>query len=429
VQLLDKGAPPAPRTPVAAVLRRLRAAVTVFFTLDGFVFASWVVRVPQVKANVHASAGALGLALLGVSGGAVVTMTLTGRLCHRFGSRRMTIILSIALCLTIMAPARMTSVATLALALAVFGMAYGGLNVAMNSFAVAVIGLVKRPIMSTFHAAFSFGGLLGAVTGGLLASRLSASSHLTIVGLFGLLVIACGLPLLRTPLPEQDEDAPVVVPSDDASPDGCSDVAPSDTGTTNGITAKPKPRGFRLGVLVVVFGIIAACTAYGEGALADWGALHLHEDLHTSAGLAAAGFAAFSVAMVIGRLTGTRVIERFGRTTVLTVGGLLAAGGMLIAALVPWLGLAIIGFVCVGLGLANLFPAAIGEAGALAGPTGVGIGSTIGYGGMLLGPPLIGFMADHTGLPIALTTISALAIAGALFALFAHALEARIHAN
>jgi len=119
-----------------------------------------------------------------------------------------------------------------------------------------------------------------------------------------------------------------------------------------------------------VFGVIALCSAYGEGALADWGALHLHADLHASIALAAAGYAAFSAAMVVGRSSGTWLLSHAGRTVVLTGGALTAAVGMLVAALVPVLPIAILGFMVVGLGLANLFPAAVGQAGALMGRAG-----------------------------------------------------------
>jgi MFS family permease len=133
--------------------------------------------------------------------------------------------------------------------------------------------------------------------------------------------------------------------------------------------------------------------------------------------MAAAGYAGFSVAMLTGRLSGARMLTIAGRTTVLTAGGLTAAGGMLAAALVPVTPIAIGGFVLVGLGLANLFPAAIGQAGALTGPGGVAAASTIGYAGMLAGPPVIGFLADHIGLPDALTSIALLAAVAALISL------------
>jgi MFS family permease len=274
---------------------------------------------------------------------------------------------------------------------------YGGLNVAMNSVAVDVTARIGRPIMPSFHAAYSLGGLLGAVLGGLIAEGLSPAWHLTLVGALGLAVTArIGTALLREATPR--EDVPAAVSA-----------------------ARPPP-GTRS--LVLLFGAIALCTAYGEGALADWAALHLRTDLHTGVGLAAAGYASFSLAMVAGRLSGTWTLARLGRTPVLAAGGLAAAGGMLVAALAPVLLLAVVGFVLVGLGLANLFPAAIGEAGALAGSQGVAVASTIGYSGFLAGPPLIGFLADRTSLPIALTTISALAGTAAVIALLASRAEA-----
>jgi len=382
---------------------RTRVLLTIFFALDGFLFANWVVRVPEIKVHVGASAGRLGLALLGVSAGAVVTMMITGRLCSRFGSRPMTVTTATVLSLAVMLPALMPTVGTLGAVLLVFGAGYGGLNVSMNSEAVDITRRLSRPVMPTFHAAYSFGGLLGAVTGGLVAGVLSPAWHLASAGLLGLAVTAgAGTMLLRSPAAAVPADA-----ADNGHP----------------AAARPRPSG-RMRMLVAVFGMIALCTAYGEGALADWGALHLRADLHTSPGMAAAGYAGFSVAMLAGRLSGTRLLTVLGRTTVLAVGGLTAAGGMLVAALVPAAPIAIGGFALVGLGLANLFPAAIAQAGALTGPGGVAAASTIGYAGMLAGPPVIGFLADHTGLPIALTTIAMLAAVAALIAVLARHADA-----
>lgn len=164
----------------------------------------------------------------------------------------------------------------------------------------------------------------------------------------------------------------------------------------------------------MLFGVIALCTAYGEGALADWGALHLEQDLDAHPGLAAAGYALFALTMTIGRLTGTLLLERLGQTRTLVLGGAVAAAGMLLGALAPTAWLALAGFAVTGLGLANIFPVAVGRAGELAGPSGVAAASTLGYGGMLLGPPAIGFLADWFSLPIALTTVALLAAAAAV---------------
>ena len=184
---------------LGAGLRRTRALVTVFFFLDGFLFGNWVVCVPQIKAHVHASSGGLGVALLGISAGAVVTMVASGRLCARFGSAPMTLFAAALMSLAIMLPARVTSVALLAAALFVFGAGFGALNVAVNSTAVEITGRVGRPIMPSFHAAFSLGGLGGALVGGALASVLSPAWHLTLVGALGLVVTAvAGSLLLRS---------------------------------------------------------------------------------------------------------------------------------------------------------------------------------------------------------------------------------------
>lgn len=374
-----------------------RTLVTAFFALDGFLFASWVVSVPEVKAHVHASAGSLGLALLGISVGALLTMTITGRLCARVGSGRVLVASATLMSIVIMLPARATSVAALGAVLFVLGAAFGGLNVAGNSSAVDIIRELGRPIMPSFHAAFSLGGLLGAVVGGVIASQLRTVWQLTTVGVFGLVVTAClGVLLLRSAV---RGEAPAGV--------GAADTQRAEL--SQRLTGGPR-------WIVAAFGVIALCSAYGEGALADWGALHLRLDLHTSVGLAAAGYASFSAAMVAGRLAGSWLLARLGRTFVLAGGALTAAAGMLIAALVPVLVVVIGGFVLVGLGLANLFPAAIGQAGALRGPRGVAAASTIGYAGLLAGPPTIGFLSERTGLPTALTTISLLAAVAAVVA-------------
>jgi MFS family permease len=173
-------------------------------------------------------------------------------------------------------------------------------------------------------------------------------------------------------------------------------------------------RGSRTRGLVIVFGLIALCTAYGEGALADWGALHLEQDLNAHPGIAAAGYSCFALAMTIGRLSGTALLERLGRTRTVVAGGTTAAVGMLLGALAPSVWAALLGFAITGLGLANIFPVAVERAGALAGPSGVATASTLGYGGMLLGPPAIGFMADWFSLPTALTSVAVLAAVAAV---------------
>ncbi|PAU45872.1 MFS transporter [Streptomyces albireticuli] len=379
------------RIPTDPDLRRLRTALTLFFALDGLLFAGWVVRIPAIKEQTGASAGDLGLALLGVSAGAVATMTVTGRLCRRFGSHPVTVAAGVLMCLGIALPSFAHSALALGLVLLVFGVAYGGLNVSMNSAAVDLVAALRRPVMPSFHAAYSLGGMLGAGLGGLIAGQLSVTRHLLLLTGLGLVVsVLAGRALLSRPAPVVDRVAPAKEPG-------------------------AKPAGNRRG-LVAVLGLIALCDSYGEGALADWGALHLQQDLGARAGLAAVGYSVFALTMTVGRLSGTALLERLGQTRTLVAGGATASLGMLLGSLAPTAWMAIAGFAITGFGLANIFPVAIGRAGELAGPGGVALASTFGYGGMLLGPPAIGFLAEWFSLPTALTTVAGLAAMAALIA-------------
>jgi fucose permease len=225
-----------------------------------------------------------------------------------------------------------------------------------------------------------------------VAPYLSPAQHLLILVAAGLAVTAvAGVMLLRGALP----------------------VAPEARRERHPSARAVRGAGlFAVGVL----GLIALCDTYGEGAIGDWGALHIRENLHTDQRVAAAGYAAYALAAAVGRLGGTALLQRLGHTRVLVAGGLVAGAGTLLAALAPVLWLVFVGFAIAGLGLANIFPTAMARVGYLAGATGVAIGSTLGYTGFLLGPPAIGFLAGAVGLPVALTTVPLLAFAVAAIA-------------
>ncbi|HLK79239.1 MAG TPA: MFS transporter [Streptosporangiaceae bacterium] len=388
-----------------ARLSAARVALCAVFTAHGFIFASWAVRVPAVKEQTGASSAALGLALLGLSVGAVATMLIAGALCRRLGSQRVAAGSCALLSVTLVLPALARSAVTLGLALLAFGAAYGCLNVAMNSIAVDLVAALRRPVMPGFHAAWSFGGLAGAALGGLLAPHLSVVRHLLLVALAGLLVSGvAGRTLLA-----YARRLPAGLAQAEHEPR----------------PARAWRRALTTGRVVGLFGLIALCAAYDEGAIGDWGALHLHQDLGAGPGLAAAGYAAFALAEACGRLGGTSLLERLGRTRVLVTGGLTACAGMLLASLAPNVWLALIGFAATGLGLANLFPAAIARAGLLAGSDGVALTSMLGYSGFLLGPPAIGFLASESGLRAGLTTLAFLALAAAVIARISDSGEVR----
>ncbi|MFD7989832.1 MFS transporter [Kitasatospora indigofera] len=388
-----------------------RLALTAFFAMDGFLFAAWVVRIPDIRGQVSATHSALGLALLCLSAGAVATMPVIGRLCVRYGSKPVTIASVALLSLAVPLPAHTHSVLSLGAVLLLFGAGYGAANVAMNSAAVDLVRELRRPVMPSFHAGYSLGGLLGAGVGGLLAGTLSTTWALALSGALGLAVTAAaGTALLRGQA-GRPAQAPAARRTAGAKAGAGTGVQAA--GKTPATPAPGVARSVRL--LVVLLGLTALLDAYGEGAIADWATLHLTDDVHATAGLAAAGYAAFAFAMTAGRVGGTWLSIRIGQTRLIATGGLTACAGMLVVALAPSVAAALAGLVLVGLGLANIFPLAIAQAGAAGGPRGVATASTLGYAGMLIGPPVIGFLADAVGLPLALTTVAgAAALAGLL---------------
>lgn len=375
-------------------LRSQRIALTAIFATHGFVFANWAVRVPAVKQQTGASPAELGLTLLGLSAGAVAAQLLAGPLVGRLGSRRVTAGAAAALSASVPLPPLAHSVGPLAAALVAFGGAYGCLNVAMNSIAVELVAAIGRPVMPSFHAAWSFGGLAGASLGGLLAPRLAPFPHLVLAGAACAVVTAgASRTLLRGTR---------------------SAAGPGPDGSETSTPARPGMRAaFRL---VGVLGIIALAAAYDEGAIGDWAALHLRQDLGTSAGMAAAGYAVFALTEAIGRLSGTALLARYGHAAVLITGGLTACAGILLAATAPDTWTALTGFALTGAGLANLFPAAVARAGAIAGASGVALTATLGFTGFLVGPPLIGFLASRVSLRAGLATLAVLAAAAAVTA-------------
>ena len=384
----------APSTTPPSV-RRLRIAVTALFAVSGTVFGTWAARIPDVSERVGADHATLGVALLCISLGSLVGMKAAGALCNRFGAGRVAAIGGVVISALLVLPGLAGDLVQLCGALGIFGIATGGVNVAANSLGVDLGRRTDRPVMSALHAGFSFGGLAGALLGGLLAGFLGITAHFVLVAVLCAAVAAVVAPTLRA--------AEVTGPAE-------SEHAP-ESGPEMGQRTLPTP------ALVVLLGVIAGCTAFGEGALSDWGALHLRENLGASVTIAAAGYAGFSLAMAVGRLTGSRFIMRFGDTPVLVTGTVIAAAGMLTALYVPLLPIALAGFVAVGLGLANVFPLAIGRAGLLGGARGIALASMVGYTGLLGGPPLIGFVAGAAGLPLALTSVCVLCLVAGVLSL------------
>jgi MFS family permease len=352
-----------------------------------------VARIPAVKDRIGASDGTLGLALLGIAAGSLVTMPFAARLCERYSSRRVVTasVVAVAAALTLLAHA--PDALVLAALLTLYGGAFGVMDVAMNVQAVALVRRTGRPIMPWFHAGFSLGGLAGAGLGGLAAGLdVAPSWHFLAVGL---VLMTAGLAVHRHYLPDPADPTPDAADAADAA--GVGDRAP----------ARTSGRAVPLW-LIAGLGAVAACATLTEGAMADWTTLFLRDVRDLDAGLAAVGFAAFSVTMTAGRLGGEAAIRRFGPVRVLRFGGLSSATGIVLATAVPAPVAGIAGFALVGAGMCCVFPLALttaGEAGAGSGSREIARVSVIGYVGFLVGPPTIGLLSELVGLGGALVAL------------------------
>lgn len=350
------------------------------FAVNGFALANWFVRIPAIQRDLSLSEGMLGLTLLAAAIGALVSMPITGALTSRFGSRRVVGATALLLSFAVVLPALAPGLLWLIPAVAVIGASNGALDVSMNSQAVAVEKRYPRQIMSSFHAAFSFGGLAGAVVGGLIASAgVQPLPHFCVVALICAVAAAVAY---RRLLP--------------ASADVAEDGAPSFARPTRAL----------LGL-----GVISFCVLLGEGAMSDWSAVYLNGPLETGPGFAAAGYAVFSLTMAFGRLSGDSLIARFGPARLVRLCGVLAAVGLGVALAVAQPVVALIGFACAGAGFSIVFPAALSAAGRTEGMApgpALAAVSTAGYTGFLVGPPAIGFVAELLGLGGALYIVVAL---------------------
>ncbi|MGP1394005.1 MAG: MFS transporter [Inquilinaceae bacterium] len=359
---------------IAALRRAGPAAPTIalVFFINGTVFGNWVPRIPDVQRSLDLGEAALGLALLGLPVGSLIAMQGTGWLIARFGAARVTLAAMVMTCAAVTLPALAPSLFSLGAALAVFGAATGMLDVAMNAEADAVERAGGVPLMGLCHGMFSVGGMVGAVMGGLTAEfGIQPPLHLAVAGTgLACLGLAFGHHL------------------------------PSRRGTPGigSVLALPTRR-------LVGLAIICFIALMGEGAMADWSAVYLSGTLEATPVLAAAGFAAFSLAMAIGRIGSDAIVRRFGPRRVVEVGGLIAALGMGLAVTAGSASAAVTGFACVGLGYAAMVPILFRAAARAPGRTpGTNIAAvaTIGYTGFLAGPPLIGFVAEAVGLGVAL---------------------------
>lgn len=367
------------------MLTRYRVSLSAVFLIHGILVSNWLSRIPAVQQKLALSVSVLGIALLGSAAGALTSMALVSRVIRRFGSDRVTRWSSFGLCAALPLPALALGPVTLTLCLFLYGAMAGAMDVSMNTVAVDLERAYGRPIMVGFHALFSFGGMTGAAMGGLAAGRnISPREHLPLASV--LMAVATWF-ATRHLFHAAKEIVPGYVPS----------------------RTLLRP--------LAGLALVAFCILLGEGAMADWSAVYLSR--FTGQGLAATGYAVFSLMMASGRLAGDRMRARFGSVAMVRGGSALAALGLGTALAIGHMLPALIGFACAGAGWATIFPIACGAAGHKTGDqpeAGISAVAATGFFAFLIGPPLIGFLAQAWTLRIALLVVVALSALTSLLA-------------
>jgi MFS family permease len=388
-------------------LRRTRVAVLAHFFVLGAGGATWAARLPAIKASLHLSDGRLGLALFAVPAGAVLTLTVSGRVTDAFGAVRVMRIAGLAVPAALVPIGLAGDLPWLMVALAAYGAMAGLLDVAMNACGAHLEVAYGRPILSSLHAGYSIAGLAGAGIGGIFAwqdigplpTLITAACALVVLGLLA------GPRIKIPPVPDSRAESPGDGPPHPPLPRPGGSRLPSPL-------AHPLSRR-QITQTIWILGLLALCGQLGEGSAGDWSAVYLHVNLGSPSGVAAVGLAAFSVTMAAGRMVGDRLSARFGPVALVRVSGLLAGIGLTAGLLIGSPVAAIAGFALLGAGLAGIFPQIVSAAVRLdPARSGRNIGriAAIAYSGLLGGPVVIGAAASGIGLRDALLIPAALAV-------------------
>jgi MFS family permease len=362
---------------VRAAGRLEQISTRVVFFVAGFGMAAWAPLVPFAKARAGIDEGTLGLLLLCLGVGSIVTMPLAGALAARFGCRRVVIVSAVLLCLALPMLATVSSPALLAVGLLVFGATLGSIDVTMNIQAIIVERASGRSMMSGFHGLFSLGGIAGATC---------------VVGLLG----AGASPFAATVCVVAGIVVALTVSASHLLPYGSKSAGP-----TFAI-----PHG-----VVLFIGALCFVAFLAEGAMLDWSAVFLSSVRGMEAVYAGLGYAVFSLAMTIGRLMGDRLVQQFGGSNVIVFGGLCATAGFVIATLVPFWQVALLGYALTGVGCSNIVPVlynSVGRQTVMPEYLAVPAITALGYAGILAGPAAIGFVAHVASLSAAFLIVAVL---------------------
>lgn len=359
-------------------------AIKIFFLVCGLALSGWAPMVPFAKERLQLDDKELGLLLLFLGAGAITAMPLTGWLIRRFGSKLVIVLSTLIIALTLPALTILDNWIAMAITLLVFGAGIGAIDVAMNSHGSVIQNSTKKHIMSSLHGLFSVGGLLGPLLIGALIkaglSQLISAVSLSVLMIF--LAATRGRSLLDK-TEEEQLNAGHTVKKDEQTP--------GKTVWLNGT--------------LIFLGAMCFIAFLSEGAMLDWSALLLHDNKGVDKALSGLGYACFSVAMAVMRLSGDKLISKFNSKSVVLIGSVIAFAGYGCILLIDWLPGTLFGFVLIGIGVANIVPIFFSAAGSMKNvpsASAVSMIGAIGYAGQLAGPAILGFLAQQLSLPMAL---------------------------
>jgi MFS family permease len=351
--------------------RRIRIAVSLFYFSMGLCFSTWASRIPDIKTALHLSDAALGSILFALPVGQFIMMPFSGKLVTHFGSRKVVLFALpfYTICLTNLGLA--TQGWQLAIALFLFGVFGNMCNISINTQGVATENLYQRPIMSMFHGGWSIAGITGALVG-LTMMNLKAIPY---IHFWIITAIVWGIVWMNNSHLIHGK------------------AASSSTARTK-FFAKPDP-------VLLQLGIIGFCSMASEGAMFDWSGVYFKDVVKAPPSMIVLGYTSFMIMMAGGRFFADRLTAKFGRKNLLQVSGVMISSGLFISVIFPHLLPSTLAFMLVGLGVSSIVPMVYSTAGKqskVAPGIALATVSSISFLGFLMGPPLIGYIAEAAGL-------------------------------
>jgi predicted MFS family arabinose efflux permease len=350
-----------------AIAARGRWAIAAIFLVNGFLIGSWAPQIPVFLNRLDITEFTLGLLILLFGAGAVSAMAWAGHLIARHGSKFVTSLFALTGSFGLLLVALAPNVPVAAITMFLFGGMIGAMDVSMNANAVTAEKMLGRAIMSSSHGFWSLGGFVGGGLGGIAIQSYGHLVHAVLVTAVAIVLVAVSLRHVVADAPTPQEHRRFILPRSPA---------------------------------VYLLGLMALLCMNSEGAVLDWGALYMRQELGADIATAGFAYAAFAGTMAAMRFLGDAVRNRFGAVATFRISALVAAAGMLAAGIAPWSWLVIAAFAVSGLGIANMVPILFSAAGNQPGVSsgaGMSVVTTMGYSGILAAPSLIGFVGERTG--------------------------------